>query len=183
MRVIVVVLFLTMAVYSETILLMTSNGKVERYKSMEKSFSEAIQKDFTRIDIGQMSQIQIKEYLYDNYPDIVYAIGTKAYQYANKYIPEKKIFFSSIVNFKRLKMGKNSFGVSNELHTGMKLTLIKSLLSQTKTLSIIYSSYTQTIFESFKKGSTIIALLQSRAFKNFIPKSSTTDQKPSNPTC
>jgi len=118
---------------------------------MENAFSKHIKKDFTRMDIAQMSQNQIKEYLYDEYPDIVYAIGTKAYQYAVKYIPEKKIFFSSIVNYKRLKMGKKRFGVSNELHTGMKLTLIKSLLNKTKTISLIYSRYTKNIYESFKE--------------------------------
>lgn len=151
MRVISIVLFLTIALYSETILLMNSNGKIERYKSMENAFSKAIKQDFIRIDISQMSQNQIKEYLYDEYPDIVYAIGTKAYQYAAKYIPEKKIFFSSIVNYKRLKIGKKCFGVSNELHTGMKLTLMKSLLNKNKTISLIYSRYTKNIYESFKE--------------------------------
>lgn len=151
MRLIYVLLLSTILLYSETILIMNSNAKVERYQSMESAFSKHIKNDFTRIDIAKMSKNQIKEYLYDEYPDIVYAIGTKAYQYATKYIPEKKIFFSSIVNYKRLKMGQKCFGVSNELHTGMKLTLIKSLLSKTKTISLIYSRYTKSVYESFKE--------------------------------
>ncbi len=144
-------LLLSVSLYAETILVMNSNAKVERYKSMENAFTKDIDKKFKRIDIGNMSKDKIKEYLYDEYPDIVYAIGTKAYQYASKYIPEKKIFFSSIVNYKRFKIGKKCFGVSNELHTGMKLTLVKSLLNQTKTLSMIYSRYTKNIYENFKE--------------------------------
>lgn len=151
MRLIYVLLLSTILLYSETILIMNSNAKVERYKSMESEFSKHIKNDFTRIDIAKMSKNDIKEYLYDKYPDIVYAIGTKAYQYATKYIPEKKIFFSSIMNYKRLKMGKKCFGVSNELHPGMKLTLIKSLLNKTKTISLIYSHYTKNVYESFKE--------------------------------
>ena len=152
MRLIIGTLLLfTVSLYAETILVMNSNAQIERYKSMENAFTEDIDMDYKRIDIRNMSQNNIKEYLYDEYPDIVYAIGTKAYQYATKYIPEKKIFFSSIVNYKRLKMGKKCFGVSNELHTGMKLTLIKSLLSNTKTISMIYSRYTKSVYESFKK--------------------------------
>ena len=150
MRLIFALLLLTVSLYAETILVMNSNAKIDRYKSMENAFSQDIHRDFKRIDIAKMSKNEIKEYLYDEYPDIVYAIGNKAFQYARHYIPEKKIFFSSIVNYKRLKIGKKSFGVSNELHTGMKLTLIKSLLSNTKTLSMIYSRYTKNIYESFK---------------------------------
>ncbi|PHS40370.1 MAG: ABC transporter substrate-binding protein [Sulfurovum sp.] len=151
MRLIIILLLLTISLVAETILLMNSNAKIERYESMEKAFTNSIDKPFKRIDIGNMSKKKIKEYLYDEYPDIVYAIGTKAFQYARKYVPEKKIFFSSIVNYKRLKMGKKCFGVSNELHTGMKITLLKSLLSQTKTLSMIYSRYTKNVYESFKE--------------------------------
>ena len=151
MRFILSILLLTVSLYAETILVMNSNAKIERYKSMEKAFTKDIGKKFKRIDIGDMSQDQIKEYLYDEYPDIVYAIGTKAFQYARKYIPEKKIFFSSIINYKRFNIGKKSFGVSNELHPGMKLTLIKSLLNETKTISMIYSRYTKNVYESFKK--------------------------------
>lgn len=158
MRLIITLLLLTISLYAETILVMNSNAKIERYKSMEKAFSSNIDKPFKRIDIAKMSKNQIKEYLYDEYPDIVYAIGTKAYQYARKYIPEKKIFFSSIVNYKRFKTGKRCFGVSNELHTGMKLTLIKSLLSKTKTISIIYSSYTENIYENLKEEAHNIGL-------------------------
>ncbi|RLA69789.1 MAG: ABC transporter substrate-binding protein [Epsilonproteobacteria bacterium] len=151
MKLIATLLLLTMSLYAETILVMNSNAKIDRYKSMEKAFSQDIKSDFKRIDIGNMAKDEIREYLYDIYPDRVYAIGNKAFQYASKYIPEKKIFFSSIVNYKRLKMGKKCFGVSNELHTGMKLTLIKSLLSHTKTISMIYSRYTKNVYESFKE--------------------------------
>ena len=147
-----------MLVYSESILVINSNDSVERYQSVENAFAKQIKNDFTRINISKMTDNEIKEYLYDVYPDIVYAIGTKAYQYAKKYIPEKKIFFSSIVNYKRLKMSKKSFGVSNELHTGMKVTLIKSLLSKTKTICMFYSRYTKDVYESFKEEARHIGI-------------------------
>lgn len=158
MRLIYMLFFSTFMLYAESILVMNSNAKVERYKSMENAFSKHLGKDFKRIDIAAMSNGQIKEYLYDEYPDIVYAIGTKAYQYAVKYVPEKKIFFSSIVNYKRLKMGKRRFGVSNELHTGMKVTLIKSLLDRTKTISMVYSQYTKSVYERFKEEAKYVGI-------------------------
>jgi putative ABC transport system substrate-binding protein len=121
---------------------------------MENTFSKAISRTIStkiqHVDISSMQENTIKEYLYDVYPDIVYTIGTKAYQYAKKYVPEKKIYFSSIVNYKRLSIGKNTYGVSNELHPGMQLTLIKALLSRTKSIGIVYSSYTRALYDGFK---------------------------------
>jgi ABC-type uncharacterized transport system substrate-binding protein len=90
-----------------------------------------------------MSSARIQEYLYDEYPDIVYAVGAKAYQYANNYLPEKEIYFSSIVDYKRLSPIGKRFGVSNELHNGMQLTLIRSIFDEIKTIGVIYSEYSQ----------------------------------------
>ena len=158
MKILWLLVSFTFTLYATSILVINSNAKIDRYQTMENTFSKAIAQKVQHVDIASMNKNDIKEYLYDIYPDVVYAIGTKAYQYAKKYIPEKKIFFSSIVNYKRLKMGKNIFGVSNELHAGMKLTLIKSLLNQTKTISMIYSRYTKDIYESFKKEASYVGI-------------------------
>ena len=151
MRVVYLIVILTVSLCAQSILILNSNNKIERYRTMEKSFESAIERPFVQMDICNKSEKEIEEYLYDEYPDIVYTIGTKAYQYAKKYLPEKQIFFSSIMNYKRLNMGKHIYGVSNELHTGMKLTLIKSLLPDTNSVSMVYSRYTKDVYESFKK--------------------------------
>ncbi|MBA1421175.1 MAG: ABC transporter substrate-binding protein [Epsilonproteobacteria bacterium] len=150
MRILWLLLSFTFYIHATNILVMNSNGKIDRYQTMENTFSKAIAQKVQHVDIAFMKEDDIKEYLYDIYPDIVYAIGTKAYQYAKKYVPEKKIYFSSIVNYKRFSMGKNRFGVSNELHPGMQLTLIKALLPKIKSIGIVYSRYTQSIYDGFK---------------------------------
>nr|MDA3908454.1 ABC transporter substrate binding protein [Sulfurimonas sp.] len=81
--------------------------------------------------------------------DTVYAIGAKAYQYANQYIPEKKIYFSSIMNWKRLDMSGERYGISHELNAEMHLTLIKSIFSNIKTIGIVYSNYTEDVANDF----------------------------------
>lgn len=151
MRIFIGLCVFTFTLYAQSILVLNSNAKVQRYNSMEKEFIAAIQHKVTKADITNMSQEEVQECLYDIYPDIIYAIGTKAYQYARAFVPEKKIFFSSIMNYKRFYMGKNVFGVSNELHAGMQLTLIKSLLSDTKSISMIYSRYTIDVYLAFKQ--------------------------------
>ena len=149
---IIILLTLVVSMYAQKVLLINSNTNIEKYKSVENSFKKSFNKPFETIDISKMSKEEIKEYLYDEYPDVVYSIGVKAYQYTNLYIPEKTIFFSSIINYKRLNLQNNRFGVSNELHAGMNLTIIKSLFFDIKKLNIIYSKYTQDLYESFKEN-------------------------------
>ncbi len=151
-------LFTISFLFAEKILIVSSNNNIEKYSSVERSFKENFIGDYKSLDISKMTNKQIKEYLYDEYPDIVYAVGTKAYKYVDMYIPEKTLFFSSIVNYKRLDLTKNRFGVSNELHTGMNLTIIKSLFPTTKKLTIVYSCYTKELYENFKQNALLIGV-------------------------
>jgi putative ABC transport system substrate-binding protein len=130
---------------------MSSNSKVDRYQSVENSFKETFKHQYKYIDISNMSKNEIKDYLYDECPDVVYTIGAKAYQYANTFIPEKTILFSSIVNYKRFYSKGNKSGVSNELHSGMQLTLINTIFDKQKKLGIFYSKFTKDIFEDYKQ--------------------------------
>ncbi len=135
----------------EKIVVMNSNSSIQNYTVAKNSFLKNINKEVKVFDLKDKSSKEIKEYLYDEYPDIIYAIGTKAYKYANLYVPEKTIFFSSIINYQRLDLKKNRLGVSNELYTGVKNTLIKSLFNKIESLTIIYSEYTKDLFYSYKK--------------------------------
>lgn len=145
MRLILLMAVFSLFLHAQKILVISSNSEVEKYKETIDGFGKNFDGPFTILDISKMSQNAIKEYLYDEYPDIVYAVGTKAYQYANKYIPERKIYFSSIVNWKRLPIGNERYGVSNELHSGMQLTLIKSIFRDIDTIGVIYSKYTKDV--------------------------------------
>jgi ABC-type uncharacterized transport system substrate-binding protein len=132
---------------AQTILLVNSNSNVKKYTETIDEFRKNFNKPFKTVDISNMSGSEIKKYLYDEYPDIVYAVGAKAYQYANEYIPEKEIYFSSVVDWKKLSPSTNRYGVSNELNSGMQLTLIKSIFSNIKTIGVVHSRYTQNIVD------------------------------------
>jgi putative ABC transport system substrate-binding protein len=141
-----------MSLYAQKILVLNSNDTISKYQETISSFKQEFKQPYTVFNISNKSEQIIKEYLYDEYPDIVYAVGVKAYQYAHEYLPEKDIYFSSIVNWKRLNKSYNTYGVSNELHSSMHLTLIKSIFSKVKNIGIIYSDYTSDIIEDFKSN-------------------------------
>jgi len=143
---------------AQKVLVINSNSNIDRYHQVENAFKTSFTHPATYMDISKMSEKEIQNYLYESYPDIVYTIGTKAYQYAYKYIPEKEIFFSSIVNYERLPSTKKYFGVSNELHSGMQLTLIKSFFPSIRELAVIYSEYTQDILDHYNKEAKALGI-------------------------
>jgi putative ABC transport system substrate-binding protein len=150
MKIFLSLLFVFTSLYAQKVLVLNSNNNIIKYKETVTAFSKEFEEPFTVLDISDKSEKVIREYLYNEYPDIVYTVGAKAYQYAHEYLPEKDIYFSSIVNWKRLHKNNNTYGVSNELHSSMDLTLIKSIFTNIKNISIIYSNYTQHIVEDFQ---------------------------------
>ncbi|MCP4402070.1 MAG: hypothetical protein GY801_32810, partial [bacterium] len=94
----------------------------------------------------------IEELLYDEEADLIYCIGTKAFMLAQKYAGETPIVFSSMINWLRLPMSEQSYGVSNELHAGMEMMLFRYIFPEIQTIGVLYSpQYTGEWFKDAKE--------------------------------
>ena len=82
---------------------------------------------------------RVQDFLYDEYPDLIYCIGTKAYLIAQKFVSERNIVFSSIINWQRLPVTEKTYGVSNELHPGMQMTMYRYVFPAVKRIGVLYS--------------------------------------------
>lgn len=136
-------------------LVINSNGGVEKYRAAQTSFMEAFGSEAAVIDLGESrwNPKRLKQRLYDDYPDIIYAIGAKAYLAASEYIGEKTIVFSSIVNYRRIAMEPGHFGISEELHSGMQMTLIRHAFPHVKRVALFYTErYTKEWYHALKKS-------------------------------
>lgn len=151
MKILISLLLIFISLTAESILIINSNSKVKKYSEAQKGFENTFKGDVKSIDLCTMTQNEVKDYLYDEYPDIVYTIGSRAYQYAYKYIPEKKIFFSNIINWERLPSREHYAGVLAELHFGMQLSWMKMLSINTKKIAVLYSKYTEAELFLLKK--------------------------------
>lgn len=149
-KLLITLIFFINTLLANEVLIINSNTKIQKYNLLQKEFEKDFKQDYKTLDINQMDLNDIKTYLYDEYPDTIYAIGAKAYQVATKFLPEKNIFFSGIVNYKRFNIEKNQYGVSNEVFEGMNIALTSSLFPDLKTIGIIYSDYTKEIYENYK---------------------------------
>ena len=124
------------------IMLINSNTSVDKYRVAQEEFTKSISSPVLEIDLGakKWKLTEIEDLLYDEYPDLVYCIGTKAYLLANKYISERNIVFSSIINWRRLPAAKRTYGISSELNPEMQITLYRYIFPGLKKIGVLYSS-------------------------------------------
>lgn len=123
------------------IMVINSNASVDKYKVAQEEFTRSISTPVVEIDLGDRKWKigEIEDLLYDEYPDLVYCIGTKAYLIANKFISDRNIVFSSIINWHRLPAAKKTYGVSNELNPEMEITLYRYIFPGVKRIGVLYS--------------------------------------------
>jgi putative tryptophan/tyrosine transport system substrate-binding protein len=123
------------------IMVINSNAAVDKYKIAQEEFTKSIPTPVMELDLGdkKLKLREIEDFLYDEYPDLVYCIGTKAYLLANKFISERNIVFSSVLNWHRLPLSQKTYGVSSELNPEMQITLFRYIFPGIKRIGILYS--------------------------------------------
>jgi putative tryptophan/tyrosine transport system substrate-binding protein len=123
------------------ILLINSDGNVEKYKIAQEEFEKTISASVLEADLGNEKQLEstIKKMLTYN-ADLVYCIGAKAFSFAKDHFGDKYIVFSSIINCYRLApFPQKTYGISNELHTRMPLFMFRSIFPDIRKIGILYS--------------------------------------------
>lgn len=164
MKLIVLMILLSSVLMSaQSVLVVNSNPKTKKYADAVEEFSHNFHGEFSVLDISEKSGIQIREALYDLYPDIVYAVGANAYRYANEYLPEKPIYFSSIADWNTLPAATNRFGVSDELLPAVQMTLLKSIFPDLKTIGVVHSRFTRQTLNTLARESSALGIDIQRA--------------------
>ena len=123
------------------IMVINSNASVDKYKIAQEEFTRSISIPVVEMDLSakKWKLGEIEDLLYDEYPDLIYCIGTKAYLLTNKYISDRKIVFSSIINWQRLPLAQKTCGVSSELNPEMQITLYRYIFPGLKRIGVLYS--------------------------------------------
>ena len=128
------------------ILVLNSDASVEKYRLPQEEFTQAVGVPVIEINLAEKKwkRADLEELFYDEEPDVVYCIGTKSYLLAQKYAGKTPVVFSSIINWLRLPVSKQIYGVSNELHAGMEMMLFRYIFPNIQTIGVLYSrKYTQ----------------------------------------
>lgn len=124
------------------ILILNSDSTVEKYRQAEDQFRQEIGDYAGRIvdiDLDQTEKPEeVAKVIGDENPDLIYSIGSKAYQLADQSRSQKPLLFSSVINWQRFQRGKNSYGVANELSLSQELSLLRYLLPNAHRIGVLY---------------------------------------------
>lgn len=123
------------------ILVLNSNTAVKNYELAQSAFEANSAEIKAKINLGDNSANAdtVRRQIQQVNPEIIYAIGSKAYLLAHDIAEDRKIVFSSVLNWQRLPMGKNAYGVSNELFSGMQLMTYRYFFPNLKKIGVVYS--------------------------------------------
>ncbi|MFQ5963506.1 MAG: ABC transporter substrate-binding protein [Candidatus Scalinduaceae bacterium] len=125
----------------DSVIVLNSDMSIENYSLAHTEFKSMMVDLKDEIDLGSkwVNEKSIKKRIKKIDPDVIYCIGSKAYQMAYKFAKKKNLVFSLAINWRRLPMGKNTYGISNELHQGMQLMMHRYLFPDVNKIGVLYS--------------------------------------------
>ncbi|MFC1853864.1 ABC transporter substrate-binding protein [candidate division CSSED10-310 bacterium] len=123
------------------ILLINSNASVEKYRIVQEEFKKVLYTPVLEVNLGneKWTPSQVEALIKDKDPDIIYCIGSKAYFLTTEHSRDRQIVFSSIMNWLRLPISRKTYGVSNELHSGMQIMLFRHVFPQINKIGVLHS--------------------------------------------
>ncbi|MDR4505632.1 MAG: hypothetical protein MRK01_12730 [Candidatus Scalindua sp.] len=125
----------------DTVIVLNSDASINKYSIAQTVFNSKMTRVALEIDLGSkwLDEEQIKKKIFAVDPDIIYCIGSKAYQMAYDLRRVRKLVFSLMINWERFPLGKNVYGVSNELSQDMQLTMYRYFFPGVNKIGVLYS--------------------------------------------
>ncbi len=124
----------------EKVLIINSGSSVERYKDTQYEFSTNMpyQKVFVDMD-NPVDEKRVKSIIQNEAPDLIYCIGTNAYMVSYKQAGDKPIIFSSVLNWQRLPVRNNTYGIANTVPVNLQLFMFRYFFPDIKNIGILYN--------------------------------------------
>ncbi len=139
------------------ILIINSDESVNKYREVKAAFKSQITPYASRIIDFNLKDAQepavLEKLIKDESPDIIYSIGSLAYQLAAQYNGTKPLLFSSVINWERFGRRENNYGVANELSLSQEMSLLRYVLPGLSKIGVIYDPNfnTERIVEARKQ--------------------------------
>ncbi len=123
------------------VIILNSDMSIYKYSLAQSELKSKITNLKGEVDLGSkwIDKRKIKNMLFDKNPDVIYCIGSKAYQLAYKLARKKNIVFSLVINWRRHPIGKGTYGISNELLQGAQLMMYRYFFQDINKIGILYS--------------------------------------------
>jgi putative ABC transport system substrate-binding protein len=123
------------------ILVVNSDGRVEKYNTAQKSFRDSFEHPVKELDLSGLSEQAAERAIRSESPTAVYTIGVKAAAAAGRSVPGKPMVVSSVINWHRLPSAKdpNTHVIANELPSAAQLTMFRYFFPRIRRVGVLYS--------------------------------------------
>ncbi|KJU84577.1 ABC transporter substrate binding protein [Candidatus Magnetobacterium bavaricum] len=122
------------------VLIVNSGNSVERYNAVQREFSAnyPLKKVYINMDDKSIDEKKIKETIQNEAPDIIYCIGSMAYVSTYKHADNRPLIFSSLINWHRLPMNKNTYGIDNAMPAKLQMSMFRYFFPELKNIGVVY---------------------------------------------
>ncbi len=126
----------------EKILVVNSDGVVEKYATAQSAFRDTIGQPVKELNLAGLTDAAAERAIRAEAPTAVYSIGAKAFLAASRAAKGKPIVVSSVINWQRLPAAAapGTHVVANELPSSSQLTLFRYFFPQVKRIGVLYST-------------------------------------------
>jgi len=123
------------------VLILNSDMSIYKYSLVQSEIKSKITNLKGEIDLGSkwINEKKIQKMILELDPDVIYCIGSKAYQMAHKLAGKRNIVFSLVINWRRHPIDKTTYGISNELLQGIQLMMYRYFFPDVNKIGILYS--------------------------------------------
>ena len=124
------------------VLVVNSDGAVEKYNTAQQSFRESFGGPVTEINLAGLTDRAAERAIRAEAPTAIYSIGAKASIAASKATPGRPIVMSSVINWQRLPAATaaGTHVIANELPSATQLTMFRYFFPKVKRVGVLYST-------------------------------------------
>ncbi|MGZ4968496.1 MAG: ABC transporter substrate-binding protein [Methylobacter sp.] len=146
------------------VLIVNSDNSVFRYETIATEFKKVIQQSayqWTEFSLNSRSnvEVELKQLIQQENPELIYCIGTKAYALARNVANNKKLLFSAAINWRRLDIGEGTYGVANELSSAQEISLLRYFFPTIKNIGLLYNDkFSREYVETIKKDALALGI-------------------------
>ncbi|KJU83963.1 ABC transporter substrate binding protein [Candidatus Magnetobacterium bavaricum] len=151
-------------------LVVNSGNSVERYSAVQREFSAnyPFKKVYIDMDDKSVDEKKIKETIQNEAPDIIYCIGTPAYVSTYKYADNRPLIFSSLINWQRLPMNNNTYGIDNAMPAKLQMSMFRYFFPEIKKIGLLYDEKynKEWVDKAIKEGNTLGINIEATSITN-----------------
>ena len=145
--------------------IINSDSTIYRYQENASEFKKILQQNayqWTELDLASHateSEEELKHLVQKDTSPLIYCIGTKAYSFVRGIAKGKKLLFSAAINWRRLDIGTETYGVANELSPSQELSLLRYFFPNVKKIGLLYNEkFSREYVETVKQDALAMGM-------------------------